>query len=335
MQARLSEPISLPTTVADTVKALKEARKKVTEIRKNAIQERDTFLSALSVTSDHKAAIKRIQHAEELKNSYKKIRHILKPTMFSLVTQVEIPADNQPPKLSKQWSRITDPTEVTNIIFNRNVKHFQGAHGTPFTTPPLSDQFDWSATSSSHKDTLDGHPPQSDSPLVADMLKQLKRKLPEFSATVSLEDISRRFRKWNEQTSTSPSRRHLGHYKSLLSPISPSDDSESDDATSILDVHLSLINFCARTGYSLHRWQKIVTTTIPKEANNFKLHRLRVIHLYEANLTCLFSIWSRRMILAAEKAKSLHPGSFGARPGRTSTDPPFIQLLQIEYSHLS
>ena len=41
------------------------------------------------------------------------------------------------------------------------------------------------------------------------------------------------------------------------------------------------------------------------------------------------------MIVSSEKHKRLHPGSYGARPGRTSTDPPFLSTLQIEMAHLS
>ena len=132
------------------------------------------------------------------------------------------------------------------------------------------------------------------------------------------------------------SRRHLGHYKALLPPSSfdPKDFLTTPEGK-ILSVHLSMLNFCARTGYSLQRWQKIVTMMIPKEPNNFKIHRLRVIHLYEADLTALFSIWSRKMIHKSTAAHSLNIGSYGARPGRTSIDPAFISALQTEIATIT
>ena len=74
---------------------------------------------------------------------------------------------------------------------------------------------------------------------------------------------------------------------------------------------------------------------IPKEANNFKLHRLRVIHIYEADLTALFSIWLKRMMVSSEQSETINCGSYGARPGHTSTDPPFITVLQTENAALS
>ena len=80
---------------------------------------------------------------------------------------------------------------------------------------------------------------------------------------------------------------------------------------------------------------KIVTTMIPKETNNFKLHRLQVIHLYEADLTAISSIWLRQMMLSSETSQRINRGSYGARPGRTSTDPPFITVMQTEIGALS
>ena len=74
---------------------------------------------------------------------------------------------------------------------------------------------------------------------------------------------------------------------------------------------------------------------IPKESNNFKLHRLRVIHLYKADLTALFSIWLKRMMIASERSNTINQGSYGARPGRTSTDPPFLTVMQTEIAALS
>ena len=93
-----------------------------------------------------------------LSQSYQKIAHILNPSNPSLVTKVEIPADGLPPEQAVQWNRITDPNQVTEIIFNQNTKHFQGAHGTRFTTEPLATVYDWSATTPAHAATLEGSP---------------------------------------------------------------------------------------------------------------------------------------------------------------------------------
>ena len=51
----------------------------------------------------------------------------------------------------------------------------------------------------------------------------------------------------------------------------------------ILQVHLHLINYALERGYSFQRWQKVANTILFKEPGNIKIHRTRVIHLYEAD----------------------------------------------------
>ena len=336
LQQKLPEPLTLPTSLPQSRRELRQARQLVRQLRKDAIAQRDIFLQALIQQQPSNKLLKHIRRTEEMKRGFAKIRYATKPTQHSLVTQLDIPSDNLPPKQSKVWTRITDPHKVTSSLIERNTSHFGSAHGSPFTIPPISYDFDWQLHNSHYQHTLNGCPPQYNQPLVDKLLSHLKQKVSPTKSELSLHDLVSRFRKWSESTTTSPSRRHLGHYKSLL----PDHNYDPNEYTSspegqILLVHLSLLNFCARTGYSLQRWHNIITTMIPKEANNYKIHRLRVIHIYEADLTALFSIWSRRMIYASSSSQSLNPGSYGARPGRTSTDPPLIALLQNEISAIT
>ena len=187
-----------------------------------------------------------------MKRGFAKTRYATKQTQHSLVTQLDIPSDNLLPKQSKVWTRITDPHRVTSNLINRNTSHFSSAHGTPFTTPPISYDFDWYLTNSHYHNTLNGCPPQYNSPLVDKLLAHLKQKVTPTKSELSLHDLVSHFRKWNESTTTSPSRCHLSHYKSLL----PKHNYDPHEYTAtpegqILLVHLSLLNFCARTGYSL------------------------------------------------------------------------------------
>ena len=216
LQSKCTKKVPLPESLPATKSALKLARKEVKRIQKHAVEIRDQhLLDALSNCEDPKI-LKRIKRAEELSRSYQKIAHILNPSNAALVTQVEIPADGLPPKQAIKWNRITDPNQVTEIIFNRNTKHFQGAHGTPFTTEPLATVYDWSATTPADAATLEGSPPEHENELVQLILNHSKRKIRSFQATITLGELIKRLRKWSEKTSTSPSCRHLGHYKSLL-----------------------------------------------------------------------------------------------------------------------
>lgn len=338
LKRRFQSDVALPTSSKEIQASLDSARTKVAGLRENAVPLRHDFLSETSEDDARNKIAQRILKAEVQRSSHIKIKFTIKPNESCLVTKVQIPSDGLPPKVAQSWQTITDPLEVTNTLIQRNTQHFGSAAGTPFTVPPLSEDFDWNATTNAHFRTLSGNPPEYDNDLVNRILSRLVHTSHPCTSipTITMSQLIRRLRKWKERTSTSPSGRHLGHYKSLLPPNKFSmNEYEVSHAGIILKVHLNLLNFCAVSGYSLSRWSKIVTTIIPKDHGSFKLHRLRVIHLYEADLTALLSTWSRRMVHHSEALNLLHPGSFGSRPGRTSTDPPYISLLQFETAHLS
>ena len=114
LQSHRKEPISLPDTIEETQKALKQARKNLKAARKEAEQLRYKFLEELIGNLDNPKVVERIRKAEELRLSYLKIKHVLKPSTASLVTQLEVPTDNTPPKEATSWKRIIDPAAVTN-----------------------------------------------------------------------------------------------------------------------------------------------------------------------------------------------------------------------------
>ena len=55
------------------------------------------------------------------------------------------------PKSCTSWEMITDPTAIEYYLQLRNRRHFGQAQGTPFTTPPLSQDLDWGGKYSSSR----------------------------------------------------------------------------------------------------------------------------------------------------------------------------------------
>jgi hypothetical protein len=86
--------------------------------------------------------------------------------------------------------------------------------------------------------------------------------------------------------------------------------------------HLSL-EYALINGYSYQRWKKVVNIMIEKEPGNPKIHRLRVIHLYEADYNLVLGIKWRQLVHHCEDNKLLHPSLYGARPGRGALEPVF------------
>lgn len=156
-------------------------------------------------------------------------------------------------------------------------------------------------------------------PYISLLIEQLKRWLPTLPVDINAVDITRGFRAWKEITSTSPSNRHLGHYSSLLRQDSRKDHETTRNlAKSIIQVHYQITALCAKLWISLLRWQAIVTTVLEKEAGHPKLHRLRVIHLLEADLNLLSKISSQEGSYGTVKILR-HLGK--PKPAHTQADP--------------
>ena len=102
----------------------------------------------------------------------------------------------------------------------------------------------------------------------------------------------KKMKSWKEKTSTSPSGRHLGHYKALVSIIDRLLEKDKINdlksfQTDIIKCDMGLINYCVHHRYCLKRWKTIVNMMIYKVPGNVKIHRLCVIHLYEADQSTL------------------------------------------------
>jgi hypothetical protein len=72
-----------------------------------------------------------------------------------------------------------------------------------------------------------------------------------------------------------------------------------------------------------------------QETNNVKIHRLRVIHLYEADLSLLWGVKWREGMHKALKTKALHQGQYRGLPGRDCTSLTYLEELRVDYSKLT
>jgi hypothetical protein len=65
---------------------------------------------------------------------------------------------------------------------------------------------------------------------------------------------------------------------------------------------------------------------IQKEPGNNKIHRLRVIHIYEADLNGLLGVkWRKELLHHATHNKQINDGQHGARPGHEAKTPVLIE----------
>jgi hypothetical protein len=74
---------------------------------------------------------------------------------------------------------------------------------------------------------------------------------------------------------------------------------------------------------------------IRKDSNSSKIHRLRVIHFYEAGLNLLLGVKWRSLVHHCIDNSLLNPGLFGGLPGRDAMTPVFLEELQWETTRAS
>jgi hypothetical protein len=72
-----------------------------------------------------------------------------------------------------------------------------------------------------------------------------------------------------------------------------------------------------------------------KESGNYKIHRLRVIHIYEADFNMLLAVKWRQMLRAADQKQLLHQGQYGGRPGCEAQSLPLLEELKYDISFMT
>jgi hypothetical protein len=137
-----------------------------------------------------------------------------------------------------------------------------------------------------------------------------QKNLPPIDSEIKFEEFCKALKKWREETSTSPSNRHLGHLKVLLvkekinhkrakgnngssqdqhheNPEEPDpDEFESEEPDydeineKILRVHYHIMTATFNSGNTLPRWCNSTTLMIEKTPGCPRIDKLRVIHLY-------------------------------------------------------
>ena len=257
--------------------------------------------------------------------------------------------DLQDPKEASEWRTITDPFKIEHFLMLRNRMHFGQAQGTPFTVPPLSDNLNWTASTPSAdailQDTFISPPEISKICKQVISACQATTILDQLPATITLESFEGKVVKWRESTTTSPSGRHLGRYKALFAPSVYMECAEEmgqgdyeqfkEKQKAIGELIVHLINFCISNGHVLSRWKMIVNKMIFKDTGVYQIHRLRVIHIYEADFNLLLAVKWRELLHSADRAGIVNKGQYGGRPGHEAQSLALMEELRIDLLYLT
>ena len=355
----------LPPTIRLTQLALREANTKLQQscqdheaLREQELQER--IETAIQNGKKTKAQIIRaIRKSEDHRKTYQILQQMKRrSTNTHAIDRVEIPSSwpqpHQPvddidhledPKTCTQWRMITVPEEVEYYLLLRNRLHFGQAEGTPFTIEPLRQDIDWTASTQAAEQLLHGtYTKVINTPHCNELLRECRQAAAQDSlpAELTAEEFRGKMTAWKESTTTSPSGRHLGWYKTLYTNISTCEETEIEGEVSIAtkqeaisSLILSVVNYCIRHTHILNRWKKIVNIMIFKEQSNYKIHRLRVIHIYEADFNLLLAVKWRQLLRMADAHDLIHEGQYGGRPGCEAQSLTLLEELKYDLSYLT
>jgi hypothetical protein len=106
------------------------------------------------------------------------------------------------------------------------------------------------------------------------------------------------FSRWREDTTTSPSGRHIGLYKASI----PEQESEYN----IFETVASLYNACSTGHYILQRWLTVHCLMLEKIPGTPRLDKLRVIQIFEADFNlAMDNLLGRKMVRQGENMINL------------------------------
>jgi hypothetical protein len=279
-------------------------------------------------------------HIRKPGTTYRRMRiaKVVKPTTPAALTKVEIvstqshihPHTGQ--VVNSTTAKLVDTCRaLEDAIIAQNKQYFAQADGSPSTRPPLA-RIGSSNGYSLYRDEAGRTikvPEDSfvETQTLMELLRErLKDPIVKWSEIVSFEEFIAGFLHWNEQTSTSPSDRHLGLYGALVTVYCNSsgefsDQSEHYKATTkemaeqILQMIHGLASSAARLGFYLYRWIHVVNVMIYKKPGCIELDRLRLIHLFEADFNLIIGIlFGRQAMYHQVDNRLLNTSQFG-RPG--------------------
>ena len=340
-----NSPIHNTTLTQHPKQNLRRAQRALHSARRHSAESRELYLESLHIfaatTSDTTKVkiLQRIQAAEARNNTYSLIKAYLtadKPTSLPYVEVPTHPDQDPTAPTTTEWTRIEDHATMEQLLHKQTRKHFSQAQGTPFTHGSLRKQLSHHGLTDTTQDILDGsYSPESDThPAAQLLLKHMTQQCPDLPyEPMTEQDFRSMIRHWRESTTTSPSGRHLGHYRALLSDID--EDAWPKQLPRPIDIfklHHNMLHLAINHTHVYTRWTKILNTLFNKKPGNYKIHRFRTIHIDEVDKQAIYKHHvARKLLRHAELHQGIHEDQWGGRPGCMAIDPAILAVIQFDH----
>jgi hypothetical protein len=310
---------------------LSKATKNASSLREQFLDERAIYLSEKKST-EACDELKMLKHHEKQRKEAGRVKTAVKGRNYASLNVLEIPAKNQYTinemseegfshknidtiwkkihssnngKLIKEWEKIETKAEVERLLVQWMELYQRQAFETPFASKT------WEAKLSGDEFRSrvlagDVNPDEFEEPEMLEFLQALEKqnKVREVEFTYTFDEFLNMIRKMKEKTSSSPSGRHIGHYKVL---------SEMEDR-SMLELVYGVLELSMSYCVVLDRFFKVATTLLEKDPGQPRIHRLRPICIVETELNCVAkSQWSKKLMGHVEKFGLLTEDQYGGR----------------------
>ncbi len=216
----------------------------------------------------------------------------------------------------------TDQDEAEQMIFEENEYRFQLATEAPISSTMLIEQLGYLADSDIAKQIIEGSfdiPDEVDdsTALILEEIGRIGVRLSngEIDIEISPEEFRYFWRRVKENTASSISGIHFGHYKAAA---------RSDSLSNFMSKQITLI---ARTGCPPDRWSHGLTVMLEKVAGLALVNRLRAILLMEADFNFHNRIIFGRRMLERARAEGLIPEEHFSEKDSTAEDGKFANVL--------
>jgi hypothetical protein len=252
---------------------LKRAICNLVEIERHSQDHRAEFLVQLhskykGENKEKKANIvRKVQKAERRTRCYTVCRNITKPrnTTGGLTHIIVNENTNQ--------KRIEGRVEVENSLHQKNISHFSQAKMTPFANGEIATLFNVDGISRTTDRILENKEIRNVSDEMREMFKELSKKRETLSDYIPFQAMVEGIQKWRETTTTSPSGKHLGIYRTLTNALKGKYEESNtttekqkisdnkpwiqETAKKVLMIQHHILNLAVRHQHTLERWKTV------------------------------------------------------------------------------
>ena len=275
------------------------------------------------------------RRAQRIRNAHKPfsgstINHIIKPACIPDMNDVDTEAKLIWDEIAKtnngkditEWKRVTGKSRVEALLNAWNKKHFNQAQSSPLATEDWQNNLD---NQEYQNKILDGSQDFHDIPTeIKEWLSHMKYheniEPNKVKFDVSYESFTKYVKKIKEKTTSSPSGRHYGHYKSLL---------DTDEFQTLYDI----LDIAIKYQVILPRWLEVILILMEKDSNNPKIHRFRSIHMIEGDLGYVLKRnWAKKLMAYTEEKNILCEDQYGARKNHQAQSAVINKIISFDLS---